>query len=102
MCFINFDLSVRDFGCGMSQNSIDRLFIDFNKIEESIKNNKHGVGLGLSICKSLIENMAGSVKVESKLGEGTKFTISFKTTCMIEEKTGKQEEQLQASHNIFP
>ena len=65
--FINFDLSVQDFGFGMSEESVGKLFIDFNKMQESENLNKNGVGLGLSICKNLIENMAGSVKVESKL-----------------------------------
>ena len=44
--------------------------------------NKNGVGLGLSICKNLIEQMAGSVSVESNVNLGTKFTINFKTTCV--------------------
>jgi signal transduction histidine kinase len=39
--------------------------------------------LGLSICKQLIEQMAGSVRVETKLGEGTEFIISLRTTCKI-------------------
>ncbi len=68
----------------MSEESVSKLFIDFNKMEESENLNKNGVGLGLSICKNLIENMAGSVKVESKLKQGSKFTINFKTTCIIE------------------
>lgn len=76
---------VQDFGCGMSQEAISKLFIDFNKIEENASLNRNGVGLGLSICKLLIEQMAGSVRVESKLGEGTSFTISFLTTCKIYE-----------------
>ena len=50
--------------------------------------NKNGVGLGLSICKNLIEQMAGSVDVESKEGFGTKFIVNFSTSCLLEnEKT---------------
>jgi len=52
-------------------------------MEESCQQNKYGVGLGLSICKNLIEHMAGSVNVESELNQGTKFTISFKTNCLV-------------------
>ena len=47
----------------MSEESVGKLFIDFNKMEENAQYNKNGVGLGLSICKKLIEHMAGSVTV---------------------------------------
>lgn len=82
---ISFDLVVQDFGCGMSQESVSKLFIDFNTIEENASLNRNGVGLGLSICKQLIEQMGGSVKVDSQVGEGTQFVISFRTTCKITE-----------------
>jgi two-component system sensor histidine kinase ChiS len=53
--FISFDIIVQDFGCGMSKESVSKLFIDFNTIEENASQNRNGVGLGLSICKQLIE-----------------------------------------------
>ena len=74
-------MSVQDFGYGMSELSVKNLFIDFNKMEDGADLNRNGVGLGLSICKNLIEQMVGHVTVESKLGEGTTFTINFKTIC---------------------
>jgi signal transduction histidine kinase len=49
--YISFDLIVQDFGCGMSKESVSKLFIDFNTIEENASLNRNGVGLGLSICK---------------------------------------------------
>jgi len=67
----------------MSQESVSKLFIDFKTIEENASVNRNGVGLGLRICKQLIEQMAGSVSVESEVGLGTKFIISFRTTCKI-------------------
>jgi len=63
--FIKFNLIVRDFGYGIAPESLDKLFIDFSKLNDEMKVNKEGVGLGLSICKSLIQRMAGSVSVES-------------------------------------
>jgi two-component system sensor histidine kinase/response regulator len=60
-------LIIQDRGCGISPENIDKLFIDFNKMEESALLNKNGVGLGLSICKSLIEQMCGKVDVKSEL-----------------------------------
>ncbi len=66
----------------MSPESVSKLFIDFNTIEDNACVNPNGVGLGLSICKQLIEQMAGSVRVETELGQGTSFIISFRTTCI--------------------
>lgn len=87
--FIALELSVRDFGCGMSKENLSKLFIDFNRLEENANLNRNGVGLGLSICKLLIERMAGSVQVESELNEGTTFRISLRTTCKINENFQK-------------
>lgn len=42
--------------------------------------NKEGHGLGLSICKRTVEALNGSIKVSSRLGQGSKFTVTFKTT----------------------
>lgn len=67
----------------MSEESLSKLFMDFGKMEENAGMNRSGVGLGLSICKNLIEQMSGSVKVKSKLNEGTTFTINFITTCKV-------------------
>jgi K+-sensing histidine kinase KdpD len=45
---------VRDYGYGIAPENIDKLFIDFGKLSDDKKLNREGVGLGLSICKSLI------------------------------------------------
>lgn len=77
--FLNFDIKVKDFGCGMSPEGLKKIFLDFNKLDENAGSNKTGVGLGLSICKNLIEAMGGTVSVQSQLGKGSTFTINFKT-----------------------
>lgn len=51
-------------------------------------NGKHGLGLGLSMCKIDIENLAGKVTVDSSKEEGTTYTINFKTTCLVIEIIG--------------
>ena len=68
----------------MSQESVGKLFLDFTKLEENRDQNRHGVGLGLSICKNLIEWMGGKVSVESKINQGTIFTINFKSSCLLD------------------
>ena len=67
----------------MSQEGVNKLFIDFNKLDENSQRNKQGTGLGLSICKKIIEQMGGSVQVESKVGVGSEFIINVKTKCKV-------------------
>jgi len=64
---------------GIPEEKLNNLFINFSCLKDSQGLNKNGVGLGLSICKSIIEQMGGSVTVQSKKGEGTKFTVSLRT-----------------------
>ena len=62
---------------------MDGLFINFNNLEEHRKTNPSGRGLGLSICKSIVEQMGGTVNVKSVVGEGSIFSILFKVMCKV-------------------
>jgi len=66
---------VKDTGIGMSGEFQKHLFDKFTQEDESITRRFGGTGLGMSICKQLIELMGGSIRVESARGSGT--TISF-------------------------
>ena len=81
--YINIQIRVIDTGVGMSQEGVGKLFIDFNKLDENSQRNKQGTGLGLSICKRFIEQMGGSVEVESEVGVGSQFIINVKTKCKV-------------------
>lgn len=52
--------------------------MNFSNLNEHKDSNKRGTGLGLSICKQIVEKMGGKIEVESKLNEGTTFTIQLK------------------------
>lgn len=75
---INKDLvqiEVVDTGIGMSEEFVENVFkIDSYKSNPGT-NNEQGTGLGLILCKDLIEKNKGSITVKNKLGKGTKFTI---------------------------
>jgi len=69
------EASVMDTGVGMEKNFIANLFDKFSQEDNSITRNYGGTGLGMSICKQLIELMNGEIKVISKKGQGT--VVSF-------------------------
>jgi len=62
---------VEDTGNGIAPENIEKIFNRFEKLESFVQ----GIGLGLSICKSLIEKLNGHIEVTSQLNKGTTFTI---------------------------
>jgi signal transduction histidine kinase/CheY-like chemotaxis protein len=69
-------IAVEDDGCGIAEEDLPRLFQPFERLvtpDPGIE----GLGLGLSNVKRLLEAMGGSVEVHSRLGEGSRFTVSL-------------------------
>lgn len=64
---------IRDSGIGMSLETKKKLFTEYFTTKENSK----GHGLGLILCKNIIENHSGIIEVESELGKGATFTISL-------------------------
>lgn len=74
--------SVTDTGIGISNEQIDKIFSGFSQAEASIARRFGGSGLGLVICKSLIEMMGGKLHVSSELGSGSCFSFSIKVAAL--------------------
>lgn len=70
-------VSVEDTGRGIKKESIDKLFTKFERLDEDRNTTIEGIGLGLAITKKLVELMHGKIVVQSKYGEGSKFTVSI-------------------------
>ena len=70
-------LEVKDTGSGISKNDISHLFEPFFRVESSRSRVGGGSGLGLAISKRIVNLHKGKISVESKVGEGTKFTVQF-------------------------
>ncbi|MBJ2357223.1 transporter substrate-binding domain-containing protein [Sphaerochaeta sp. S2] len=85
-------MSVSDTGIGMSKEQLDTIFTPFVQANETIHRKYGGSGLGLSIVKELVEKMQGKLEVESKPGEGTRFTVSLPMQLNTD-----QDERSQAS-----
>jgi len=64
-------ISITDTGVGIKEEDLEKIFEPFFTTKEK----EQGTGLGLSLCKRLIEANAGKIEVESKVGEGTTFRI---------------------------
>lgn len=70
------ELVVRDFGTGIPQDKLPQIFDAFYSTKQGPdETGKGGTGLGLALCKRIVEEHAGKIKVESSVGKGTSFTI---------------------------
>ncbi|MEM1369703.1 MAG: response regulator [Cyanobacteria bacterium P01_H01_bin.15] len=74
-CEIQF--SVRDTGIGIPPEKMSRLFIPFSQVDSSVTRKYGGTGLGLVICKQLVDLMGGRIWVESVVGQGTTFSFTI-------------------------
>ncbi|GEM_PF-1275275 len=70
-------ISVRDTGCGIDQQQVLHVFETFGQGRHDIAARDKGTGLGLPIVKGIIEAHGGTVRLDSKVGEGTMFTATF-------------------------
>jgi two-component system phosphate regulon sensor histidine kinase PhoR len=68
-------ISVSDTGSGMPSDDLPRIFERFYRVDRARSREVGGTGLGLSIVRHVVERMEGSIKVESRLGKGSTFTI---------------------------
>lgn len=73
--FANFVFEIQDTGIGMSQEFIDKIFNRFEREEGADVNKTEGNGIGMSITKGIADAMGATIQIQSKQGEGSKFTI---------------------------
>lgn len=81
-------LSVKDNGQGISKEDLDKVFDRFYQVD---KVHPQGSGIGLSLVKAFVELHHGTVKAESQLGSGSRFTVSLPVTHLPEQTAGVPE-----------
>lgn len=94
-----FYVKVADSGIGIPQESLDQIFDRFYRVDKTRARETGGTGLGLAITKNIILLHDGVVKVYSKEGEGTTFTVRIPLSHVVDnreqeskaEETGRQE-----------
>lgn len=70
-----FTVKVSDTGIGIPEDKINLIFEEFRQVREGLGRQYEGTGLGLTIVKKYVEKLNGKILVESKVGEGSTFTI---------------------------
>jgi GAF domain-containing protein/two-component sensor histidine kinase len=73
----HFVLTVRDTGPGIAPEDQDKIFGEFQQVDNSNTRKKGGTGLGLAISKRMVEMQGGSIAVESELGHGATFRVTL-------------------------
>jgi len=76
--------SVRDYGIGMTETQLARLFEAFVQADAATTRHYGGTGLGLAITKHFCEMMGGAIKVESRYGEGSTFSMYLPERVCLE------------------
>jgi len=72
------DLVIRDYGCGIPADKLPHIFDPFYTTKKGPDaSGKGGTGLGLSMCREIIEAHRGRIRVESTMGKGTAFTLKL-------------------------
>ncbi|WP_165000337.1 MASE3 domain-containing sensor histidine kinase [Anaerophilus nitritogenes] len=70
-------IEVSDTGVGIPKDQVELIFQRFKQVDKSLRRNHEGSGIGLSLVESLVKMQGGNIWVNSKVGQGTKFSIKF-------------------------
>ncbi len=87
---------VKDNGFGMSEEFVDCIFAPFAREVTEATKDIQGTGLGMAITKNLVDLMGGTIHIDSKLGEGSAFTVELELAIADE----TSEEDVWSSYNI--
>ncbi len=83
-------IKISDSGVGIRKKDQKKIFQPFQQADSSSTRAFEGSGIGLAICKGIVENHKGSITVESTLKKGSTFTVVIPTTLKVEENSEKK------------
>jgi signal transduction histidine kinase len=76
-------LRVSDTGIGIAAEHLEHIWDEFAQLRNPERDREKGTGLGLTICKRLVEVMGGAIRAESTAGRGTVFTVTLPASCVV-------------------
>ena len=83
---------ITDTGIGMSEDFLPHIFEEFTRERSSTESRVSGTGLGMPIVKKLVDLMGGTITVESRIGVGTRFTLTLPHRIAEDSGSGRLEE----------
>ncbi len=83
------EMIVSDTGPGISEEDIPKLFKSFQQLDSSCTKEHQGTGLGLALCRSIVELHGGKIWVESEVGKGSRFIFRLPTVNKKDSEDGK-------------
>lgn len=98
---VTLRLSITDSGVGLSRAQQQSLFNAFSQADPSTARQYGGTGLGLAISKRLVEEMGGSIGLESELGKGSTFWFTLVTEVTVSTQAIDAREELQGERVIY-
>jgi signal transduction histidine kinase len=97
-----FRFVVRDTGVGIDQGSMSIIFERFRQVDGSMSRIAGGAGLGLSIVRQIVELLGGTIEVESRVGEGSTFTVTLPLVAPEPVDGSPEEMSAAAGHGGLP
>lgn len=79
------ELRVSDTGIGIAEDAMEKVFQPFQQADDTVLSRFGGTGLGLAICRQLCDQLGGSIRVESELGQGSCFIVQLPVTPIEEQ-----------------
>lgn len=92
------DFSCADNGIGMSQEFLERIFLPFERANNTTISKIEGTGLGMAIVRNLVDGMGGQIRVESKEGAGSSFFVELPMTVA---RQNRKEPELPSGQRVL-
>jgi signal transduction histidine kinase len=81
-------ICVSDTGVGIAPEQAERIFDEFVQLQNPERDRRKGHGLGLAICRQLVEILSGSITIKSQPGHGSRFTVRLPPSCIADTAGG--------------
>ena len=95
---VTYSCTIADNGIGISEEFLAHIFEPFVQANSGARTTYQGVGLGMSIVKSIVDKMGGKIDVKSKLGEGSTFKVTIPYKIVPDELIPKKAESADISN----